>query len=86
MSISLRLPGRPKMRSPAEVYTEMARNHAAEVDRLEPELRAMRTIRDAAIRKANVAGVTIHELAKVTGLSRAQVQRICDLSKVREER
>jgi len=42
--------------------------------------------RDSIIRRAHDAGASFHELAKATGLSRAQVQRICDLSKGGNER
>ncbi len=37
--------------------------------------------RDETIRKAHAFGATFHELSQATYLSRAQIQRICDLSK-----
>ncbi len=43
------------------------------------------TLRDERIREAHARGATYHVLASWSGLSRAQVQRICDLSKGRGE-
>jgi biotin operon repressor len=37
--------------------------------------------RDDLLRQARVEGFSLGKLAELTGLSRAQVQRICDLSK-----
>ncbi len=74
------------MRDRAEVYADMAEERAADVRRLEPELRGARTLRDAAIRSAVQHGKSQRYMAARAGLSMAQVQRICDLSKGKDER
>lgn len=58
---------------------------ARDLDRANGKRVTLTVARNRAIRGAYAAGATYHELAKATGLSRAQVARICDLSKDRSE-
>ncbi len=69
------------MRDRADVYADMARMKAEELARLEPEAKAARILRDGAIRKAAAAGTPTGVLARLTGLSRAQVARIIEYGK-----
>lgn len=47
----------------------------------EGEAQGLRGLRDALMRNAFEAGASQAEIARIVGLSRAQVQRICDYSR-----
>ncbi len=58
----------------------------ADLEEVEKRSSGLRAGRDYAMRKAHAAGVPERELSRLTGLSRAQVQRICDLSARKDDR
>ena len=60
--------------------TESLADLAGRIADLEERALEHRTHRDNAIRTLASQGTPQRELARITGLSRAQIQRICDLS------